>query len=66
VQRVNRGDHRAVGFVPASFGRGEGARGAGVGYALTPRGHDLLACLAPLDGWAQAWAKEAGQPPEMR
>jgi DNA-binding HxlR family transcriptional regulator len=25
------------------------------GYALTPRGHDLLACLAPLEGWAAAW-----------
>jgi DNA-binding HxlR family transcriptional regulator len=28
------------------------------GYALTARGHDLLACLAPLEGWAAAW-----QPP---
>jgi DNA-binding HxlR family transcriptional regulator len=26
------------------------------GYALTPRGHDLLACLAPLEGWASGWA----------
>ena len=28
------------------------------GYALTSRGRDLLACLAPLEGWAAAW-----QPP---
>jgi DNA-binding HxlR family transcriptional regulator len=28
------------------------------GYALTPRGHDLLARLVPLDAWAAAWSKE--------
>ncbi len=28
------------------------------GYALTPRGRDLLARLAPLDDWAAAWAGE--------
>jgi DNA-binding HxlR family transcriptional regulator len=30
------------------------------GYSLSPRGHELLACLAPLDGWADAWARETG------
>ena len=30
------------------------------GYALTPRGRDLLACLAPLDSWATAWAEHTG------
>ena len=28
------------------------------GYALTPRGQDLLACLAPLNSWAAAWSRE--------
>jgi DNA-binding HxlR family transcriptional regulator len=31
------------------------------GYALTPRGRDLLARLAPLDSWAAAWAGEDGR-----
>jgi len=26
------------------------------GYRLTPRGRDLLACLAPLGNWAADWA----------
>ena len=26
------------------------------GYRLTPRGRDLLACLAPLANWAADWA----------
>lgn len=29
------------------------------GYHLTPAGHDLLAALAPLDGWAKAWARRS-------
>ena len=28
----------------------------GAGYELTPRGHDLLGCLAPLEGWAAVWS----------
>jgi DNA-binding HxlR family transcriptional regulator len=28
------------------------------GYALTRRGHDLVASLAPLNAWAAAWSKE--------
>ncbi len=31
---------------------------AEAGYALTARGRDLLACLAPLDRWAAAWSAE--------
>ena len=31
------------------------------GYALTPLGRDLLACLAPLERWAAAWAGEDGR-----
>ena len=28
------------------------------GYALTLRGYDLMASLAPLNAWAAAWSKE--------
>jgi DNA-binding HxlR family transcriptional regulator len=38
-------------------GRGEDG---GAGYSLTPRGHDLLACLMPLERWAAGWAQEEG------
>jgi DNA-binding HxlR family transcriptional regulator len=27
------------------------------GYQLTPHGQDLLRALAPLDAWAETWAK---------
>lgn len=27
------------------------------GYALTPRGRELTAALAPLNDWAEAWAR---------
>ena len=30
------------------------------GYALTRHGRELLAALAPLDGWARAWARRQG------
>jgi len=35
------------------------------GYQLTPRGRDLLACLAPLSNWAADWAagEDADPPP---
>ena len=35
------------------------------GYRLTPRGRDLLACLAPLGNWAADWAagEDADPPP---
>ena len=32
------------------------------GYALTPRGQDLLARLAPLDPWANSWSAGDGAP----
>lgn len=31
------------------------------GYVLTPEGYDLLRALAPLDAWAQNWAKRSGR-----
>jgi DNA-binding HxlR family transcriptional regulator len=43
-------------------------RGAGIvvsergrGYALTPEGRRLLEDLAPLDGWAQRWARRTAR-----
>jgi DNA-binding HxlR family transcriptional regulator len=30
-----------------------------VGYALTGRGHELVADLAPLNAWAERWARRA-------
>ena len=36
------------------------------GYALTARGHDLLACLAPLDGWANSWSRSEGQASDVQ
>jgi DNA-binding HxlR family transcriptional regulator len=32
----------------------------GDGYALTPRGRDLVERLVPLEIWAQRWARETG------
>ena len=31
-------------------------------YALTPRGRELLALLAPFDPWARAWSRELEKP----
>jgi DNA-binding HxlR family transcriptional regulator len=43
-------------------------RGAGIvvsergrGYSLTPEGRRLLGDLAPLDGWAQRWARRSAR-----
>lgn len=36
-----------------------GEDGGNGGYTLTPRGHDLLRCLLPLERWAAAWTREA-------
>lgn len=33
------------------------------GYALTGEGRGLLEKLAPLHGWAEAWARRAGRTP---
>jgi DNA-binding HxlR family transcriptional regulator len=32
------------------------------GYQLTPRGAALLTHLAPLNSWAEAWAKDLSKP----
>ncbi|HUA11799.1 MAG TPA: helix-turn-helix domain-containing protein [Solirubrobacteraceae bacterium] len=35
------------------------------GYVLTARGRELLALFGPLNAWAEAWARRAGDlPPE--
>lgn len=34
------------------------------GYALTPRGMELLRHLAPLNRWAEAWAADLGASPQ--
>ncbi len=37
--------------------RGAGLVAARDGYGLTPLGADLTAAIAPLTGWAEAWAR---------
>ncbi len=33
----------------------------GAGYRLSTEGHELLAALAPLDGWAKRWARRTAR-----
>ncbi|WP_332773528.1 winged helix-turn-helix transcriptional regulator [Phenylobacterium sp.] len=46
--------------------REAGVVGADEGYALTPRGRELLAALKPLTDWAEGWeqptSSSSGQP----
>jgi DNA-binding HxlR family transcriptional regulator len=37
--------------------RAAGLVSADAGYGLTPLGHELIAAIAPLSDWAEAWAK---------